>query len=75
MIKAGDNRPAPSLPVTTVVVPVPQFSTPIVHRKLSSLDAIHPQMVQWLTIRQFPNNGGGACRLAFGSIPKVFVET
>ncbi len=49
-------RPTPNLPVLTVVMPVPQFSIPVVHRELSSLDIskgagpddIHPQMVRWL---------------------------
>ncbi len=49
-------RTTPTLPVATVVMPVPQFSIPVVHRELSSLDIskgagpydIHPQMVPWL---------------------------
>ncbi len=49
-------RPTPPLPVPTVVMPVPQFSIPVVHRELSSLDIskgggpddIHPLMVRRL---------------------------
>ncbi len=49
-------RTTPTLPVPTVVMPVPQFSIPVVHRELSSLDIskaagpddIHRQMVRWL---------------------------
>ncbi len=43
------------MPVSTVVMPAPQFLIPVVHRGLSSLDIskgagpdeIHPQMVLW----------------------------
>ncbi len=49
-------RPTPTLPVPTVVMPVPQFSIAVVHRQLSSLDIskgtgpddIHPQTARWL---------------------------
>ncbi len=48
--------PTPTLPVPTVVKPVPLFSIPVVQRELSSLDIlkgagpdnIDPQMVRWL---------------------------
>ncbi len=51
-----DARPTPALPVPTVVMPVSQFSIPVVHRELSSLDIskgagpndIHPQVVRWI---------------------------
>ncbi len=32
------REPTPTLPVPSVVMPVPQFSIPVVHRELSSLD-------------------------------------
>ncbi len=49
-------RPTPTLNVPAVVMPVPQFSIPVVHGELSSLDIskgagpddIHPRMVRWL---------------------------
>ncbi len=54
--REDDARPTLTLPFSTVVLPVPQFSIPVVHRALSSLniskgaghDDIHPQMVRWL---------------------------
>ncbi len=56
IFREDDARPTPTLPVPTVVMPEPQFSIPIVHRQLSSLDIskgagpddIHAQMVRWL---------------------------
>ncbi len=54
--REDDERPVPTLSFPTVVMPVPQFLTPVVHRELSSLDIskgagpddIHPQMVRRL---------------------------
>ncbi len=50
------KRPAPTLPVPLVIMPVPQFSTPVEHRTLSILDPLNgagpdstqTQMVRWL---------------------------
>ncbi len=55
IFREDDGRPTPTLPVPTVVMPVPQFSFTVVHRELSSLDIskgvgpddIHPQLVRW----------------------------
>ncbi len=55
IFREDDARPTPTLSVPTVVMPVPQFSIPVVLRELSNLDIsnragpddIHPQMVRW----------------------------
>ncbi len=56
IFREDDARPTPTLPVSIVVMPVPQFSIPVVHRELSSLDIskevgpneVHPQMLRWV---------------------------
>ncbi len=56
IFREGDARPTPTLPVPTVLMPVPQFSITVVQRELSSLDISkgagpddnHPQIVAWL---------------------------
>ncbi len=73
IFREGDESTATSLP--TVVKPVPQFSTPVVHRELSSLDisketdraAIRPRMVRRLAdfFGWTLFSGGGTNRLGF----------
>ncbi len=69
IFREDDERPAPTLPVPTFIMQVPQFSTSVVHRDLFSP---HPQIIRWLAfflaeiMHQFPHNGGDAYRLAFG---------
>ncbi len=54
IFREDEARPTSTRPVPTAVMPMPQFSIPVVHTKLSSLSKgcgpyeIHPQMVRWL---------------------------
>ncbi len=56
IFREDDERPALTLPDPMVIIPVRQFPTPIVRRKLSSLDilkgagpdATRPHMIRWL---------------------------
>ncbi len=79
--REDNERPTPTLPVPTVALPGPQFSTPVVHRKLSVRDTskgavpddIHPQIVRWLVdflaeplFKLFDSSDSGTYRLALG---------
>ncbi len=69
--RENDARLTQTHPVPTVVMPVPQFSIPVVHRELSNLDMtkeagpddIHRQMVRWRA--DFLAN----CCLTYSAIP------
>ncbi len=56
IFREDDAGPTPTLPVPTVVMPVPHFAISVVYRELSCFDSskaaspddIHLQMVRWL---------------------------